>query len=192
MRKIVAGLFTSLDGVVESPETWQTPYFNEEMTAEIGRQMAQADTLLLGRRTYQEFAAFWPQQGTAGPGGFMNTVPKLVVSETLGELEWQNSSLVEGGVVEELTRLKQQPGKNILVSGSITLVGSLLRHRLLDELGLMVCPVLVGSGRRLFEDGGQHLPLTLVESATFRNGVLATLYRPVGESGRPLTSEAAT
>ena len=110
----------------------------------------------------------------------MNTVPKLVVSETLGQLEWQNSSLLEGDVVEKLTRLKQQPGKNILVSGSITLVGSLLRHRLLDELGLMVCPILVGSGKRLFEDGGQHVPLALVESVTLGNGVMATLYRPVG------------
>ncbi len=178
MRSVVAGLFVSLDGVVESPEKWQMPYFNEEMGAEIGAQMAQADALLLGRRTYEEFAAFWPQQGDVGPGAFMNSVPKFVVSTTLDAVEWQNSSLLEGDVAEEVARLKQEPGKNILISGSATLVGSLLQHGLLDELGLMVCPVLVGRGKRLFEDDGGGVPMTLVSTKTLTNGVLNLTYRP--------------
>ncbi len=177
MRRIVAGLFVSLDGVVESPERWQMPYFNQEMGGEIGAQMAQADTLLLGRRTYEEFAAFWPQQGDAGPGAFMNNAPKLVVSTTLDTVEWRNSSLVKGDVVEELRGVKRQPGKNILVSGSATLVGSLLRHDLLDELGLMVCPVLVGRGRRLFETEDDSVPMELVSSKTLSNGVVNVTYR---------------
>jgi dihydrofolate reductase len=101
MRRIVAGLFMSLDGVVESPEKWQSPYFDEEMGAEIGAQMAAADTLLLGRRTYEEFAAFWPQQrGDAGPADFMNNTPKVVVSTTLDTVEWEGSRLLRGDVVE--------------------------------------------------------------------------------------------
>ena len=178
MRKIVAGLFVSLDGVVESPEKWQSPYFNEEMGAEIGSQMAASDTLLLGRRTYEEFAAFWPQQGDAGPAGFMNNMPKLVVSATLRAVEWQNSSLISGDVADHLAKLKSQPGKNILVAGSPTLVGWLLRWNLLDELGLMVCPVLVGRGARLFDDDGDQVPLSLVGSKTLSTGVLNLTYRP--------------
>ncbi len=178
MRRIVAGLFTSLDGVVESPERWQTPYFNEEMGAEIGAQMAQSDTMLLGRRTYEEFAAFWPGQGAAGPGAFMNNVQKVVVSTTLGTPEWQNSTVIRGDIAQELTNLKRQPGNDILVSGSITLVSSLVRHRLLDELGLMVCPVLVGHGRRVFDDTGDPIPLTLTGSKALSTGVVHLTYRP--------------
>ena len=183
MRKIVAGLFVSLDGVVESPEKWQSPYFNEEMGAEIGSQMAASDTLLLGRRTYQEFAAFWPQQGDAGPAGFMNNAPKLVVSATLKALEWQNSSLIRGDVADYMAKLKTQPGKNVLVAGSPLLVGWLLRQNLLDELGLMVCPVLVGRGARLFDDDGGQVPLNLMGSKTFSTGVLNLTYRPA--AGKP-------
>ena len=180
MRKIVAGLFVSLDGVVESPERWQSPYFNEEMGAEIGSQMASSDTLLLGRRTYQEFAAFWPQQGDAGPAGFMNNTPKFVVSSTVRAVEWQNSSLIGGDVAGQLAELKAQPGKNVLVAGSPLLVGWLLRQNLLDELGLMICPVLVGTGVRLFHDDGGQVPLNLVRSKTFSTGVLSLTYRPAG------------
>ncbi len=170
----------SLDGVVESPETWQMPYFNDEMGAEIGAQMADSDALLLGRRTYEEFAAFWPGQEGAGPGAFMNNVQKLVVSSTLGTPEWQNSTVIEGDLVDELTKLKRRSGGTILVSGSLTLVSSLLRHALLDELGLMVCPIVVGRGRRLFEDTGGPIPVTLSGSKTLSNGVLNLAYRPAG------------
>ena len=179
MRKIIAGLFLSLDGVVEAPDQWHFPYWSDEMGEVIGSQMAAADTLLLGRVTYQEFAAYWPHQtGDVPMADYMNTTPKLVVSTTLDTVAWQNSTLISGNVVEELTRLKQQPGKNLSITGSATLVRSLLHHGLLDQLGLMVCPVLVGSGQRLFEAGGGGVPMTLVGAKTLSNGVLDLTYRP--------------
>jgi len=181
MRKIVAELFISLDGVVESPEQWHFPYFNDEMGEAVGSQMAGSDTMLLGRRTYQAFAGYWPDQGSdVELADRMNNTPKLVVSTTLETLEWQNSSLIKGNVVEELTRLKQQPGKNISVTGSGTLVRSLLRDNLLDELRLLVHPIVVGKGKRLFEDGTDQVPLRLVDSKTFSTGVLALTYEPAG------------
>jgi dihydrofolate reductase len=181
MRKIVAGLFMSLDGVVESPEQWQLPYVNDEMGQAVGAQLAESDTLLLGRRTYQEFAAFWPYQPSDAPfAEQMNTIPKLVVSTTLDTLEWKNSSLIRGNLVEQLTKLKQQPGKNLNVTGSGTLVRSLLREGLLEELRLMVCPVVVGRGRHLFEDGGDQKALALVSSGSFSTGVLQLTYQPAG------------
>jgi dihydrofolate reductase len=179
MRKIVAGLFMSLDGVVESPEQWQLPYFNDEMGQPIGAQMASSDTLLLGRRTYQEFAGFWPNQPSDAPfADYMNTTPKLVVSTTLDAVEWGNSTLLQGDVAKELTTLKQQPGKNLNISGSATLVRWLLGEDLLDELRLMVCPVVVGRGRHLFEDGREQKALTLGEATTFSTGVLSLTYQP--------------
>lgn len=179
MRKIVAGLFVSLDGVIESPEQWQFPYFNDEMGQALGSSMAASDTLLLGRRTYQEFAAFWPGRGTDDPvGAYMNNTPKLVASTTLDTVEWQNSTLLGGDLAEELGKLKQQPGKNINVTGSATLVRSLLRQGLLDELALLVCPIVLGRGKRLFEDVRQELPLQLVDAKTFSTGVLSLTYAP--------------
>jgi len=179
MRKIVAGLFVSLDGVMESPEQWHFPYFNDEMGAAVDAQLAASDTMLLGRRTYQDFAGFWPNQGGDDPvAAHMNNTPKVVVSTTLEAVEWQNSTLIRGNVAEELARLKRQPGKNIGITGSGTLVRSLLRDGLLDELNLLVHPIVVGSGKRLFEDGGSQVPLSLVDSKTFSTGVLSLTYRP--------------
>jgi dihydrofolate reductase len=179
MRKIVAGLFISLDGVVEAPDQWHFPYWSDEMGEAVGSQMAAADTMLLGRVTYQEFAAYWPHQGSEVEGAdYMNTTPKLVVSTTLDRLEWQNSTLIRGNVVEELTRLKQQPGKDISITGSATLVRSLLRDDLLDELRLLVHPIVVGHGKRLFEHEGNQKALQLVESKTFSTGVLYLTYQP--------------
>lgn len=179
MRKIVAGLFMTLDGVVESPEKWQLPYFNDEMGQEIGAQMAAADTMLLGRRTYQEFASYWPNQPNDEPfADYMNNTPKLVVSTTLDTVDWQNSSLITGSVVEEIAKLKQQPGKNLNITGSATLVRSLLSEGLLDELRLMVCPIVVGAGKRLFDDGGDQVALTLADSRTFNTGVVYLTYQP--------------
>ena len=184
MRKIVAGLFLSLDGVVESPDQWHFPYFNDEMGEAVGTQMAAADTMLLGRVTYQEFAGYWPQQSSdVEPADYMNNTPKLVVSTTLDTVEWQNSTLIKGNVAQELTRLKQQPGKNISVVGSATLVRSLLREDLLDELRLLVHPIVVGRGKRLFEDGGGQKALRLVESKTFSTGVLSLTYQPAATEG---------
>src|SRR6266536_3807388 len=169
MRKIVAGLFISLDGVYEAPNLWHFPYFNDEMGQEVGAQMADSDTMLLGRQTFQEFASYWPQQSSdVPPADFMNNTPKVVISSTLKAVdEWQHSTLISGNVAEELRKLKEQPGKNIGITGSGTLVRTLLRDGLLDELHLLVHPIVVGSGKRLFDDTSGKVPLTLVESKTF-------------------------
>jgi dihydrofolate reductase len=183
MRKIVAGLFISLDGVFESPDKWHFPYFNDEMGAAVDSQMAESDTMLLGRVTYQEFAGFWPNQSNdeIDIADYMNNTPKVVVSTTLDSVdEWQNSTLIKGNVVEELTKLKQQPGKNIGITGSGTLIRSLLHDGLLDELRLLVHPIVVGSGKHLFPDGSDQNPLKLVDSQTFSTGVLYLTYQPAG------------
>jgi dihydrofolate reductase len=183
MRKIYAGLYLSLDGVMEAPEKWTSPYMSDEIGQAIGAQFAVSDALLLGRCTYEEFAAVWPKRTSAefGPlADAMNNTPKYVVSTTLNTVDWQNSTLIKGNVVEELPRLKQQPGKNIAISGSATLVRSLLRDGLLDELQLFVCPIVLGAGKRLFEDSGQQTPLKLVDSKAFATGVLSLVYAPAG------------
>ena len=179
MRKIVAGLFITLDGVVEAPDKWQFPYFNDELGAAVTAQMDAADTMLLGRRTYEEFAGFWPNQSNDDPfAAHMNNTPKVVVSTTLDTVTWQNSTLIRDNVAEAITQLKQQPGKQIGVTGSATLVRSLLRERLLDELWLMMHPIVVGSGKRLFPDGCDRIPLKLASSQTFSTGVLSLMYQP--------------
>jgi dihydrofolate reductase len=184
MRKVVASELMSLDGVMESPEEWHFPYFNDEMGEAIGAAMAAADAMLLGRVTYQEFAAFWPSQNSESSedqefADYMNNTPKFVVSTTLEEpLEWNNSTLIKGDVAEEVTRLKQQPGGDISITGSGTLVRSLMAEDLLDELRLMVHPLVVGRGKRLFEEGGDQKALKLVDSKTFGTGVLYLTYQP--------------
>ena len=180
VRKIVAGLFISLDGVYEAPDKWHFPYFNDEMGEAVGSQMAASDAMLLGRVTYEEFAGFWPNQSSdeVDIADFMNNTPKFVVSNTLDNVDaWQNSTLIKGNVAEELTRLKQQPGKDIGITGSGTLVRSLLRDGLLDELRLLVHPIVVGRGKRLFDGEGDQVPLKLVESKTFSTGVVYVTYR---------------
>ena len=179
MRKIVAGLFMSLDGVVEAPEKWTGPYFNDEIGQEIGSVLADGDTMLMGRKTYQTFAASFAGQ-SGGMADQMNHTPKLVVSTTLDTAEWQNSTIIKGNVADELGRLKQHPGKNINISGSITLIRSLLRDSLLDELRLQLFPVVVGSGMRLFADPGQQVSLKLAGSRTFGTGVVNLVYTPAG------------
>ncbi len=181
MRKIVAGLFISLDGVYEAPETWHVPYFNDEMGAAVGSQMAESDGMLLGRVTYEEFAAYWPSQTSEGEAGemadVMNDTPKYVVSRTLKTPEWTNTTLLDGNnAADELTALKQQPGKAISITGSGTLVRTLLRDGLLDELRLLVHPIVVGHGKRLFDDGEQ-VALALTDAQTFSTGVLALTYQ---------------
>jgi dihydrofolate reductase len=182
MRNVIASEIVSLDGVVESPEKWHFPYFNDQMGEAIGAAMAASDAMLLGRVTYEEFAAFWPSQSSDDDQettDYMNNTPKFVASKTLEEpLEWNNSTLIKGDVAEEITKLKQQPGKDISITGSPTLVRSLLEEDLLDELRLMVHPIVVGSGKRLFEDVGDQKRLKLVDSKTFSTGVLYLTYQP--------------
>jgi dihydrofolate reductase len=179
MRKLVAGLMFSLDGVVESPEKWARPYFNGEMQEVIDAGVAQADAILLGRRTYLEFAELWPNQGSEVPlADFMNETPKYVVSSTLDSLEWGPSSLLRGDLAEEVGRLKRQAGNNIQISGSPRLVRSLLRDGLLDELSIMLVPIVVGSGMRLFDDMTDQVALELVESRALGTGMLSVTYQP--------------
>jgi dihydrofolate reductase len=180
VRKIVAGLFISLDGVYEAPHEWHFPYFNDEMGEAVQAQIDASDTMLLGRVTYQEFASYWPHQSNdeVPLADHMNNTPKVVVSETLDSLDWQNSTLIKGNVVEELTRLKQQPGKNIGITGSGTLVASLLRAGLLDELRLLVHPIVVGKGKRLFATEDEARGLRLADAQTFSTGVLYLTYTP--------------
>lgn len=134
--------------------------------------------MLLGRKTYEEFASYWPNQGDdAGPTQYMNQTPKYVVSSTLDKLDWQNSTLITGDLATQLRALKRRKGKNIGITGSASLVRSLLQLGLLDELRLLVHPIIVGKGMRLFEDGPQ-VPLKLDRSETFSTGVLSLTYVP--------------
>ena len=180
MRKIVAWLFMSLDGVVESPEKWVM--FNDELGDAVDAEAAAADTLLLGARTYELFAAFWPQRTVEDDphADWMNNTPKLVASSTRKSLEWNNSTLIRGNVANELARAKQESGKNLLINGSPTLVRSLLRADLLDELRLFVHPVVVNRGARLFENMGEGVSLTLSDSQAYSTGVVSLTYRPSG------------
>jgi dihydrofolate reductase len=176
MRKIVAGLFISLDGVVEAANEWMGPWFNDELGQAIGSMMGAQDAMLLGRVTYQEFAAHWPNQ--AGEmADTMNGTAKYVVSATLPSADWQNSTLIPAaGALAEIAELKQRPGQNIGMTGSATLVSSLLREGLVDELHPFVMPLVVGSGKRLFGTEGARLPLKLLDSATFQTGVVHLTY----------------
>src|SRR5215475_9800933 len=173
MGSITAGLFISLDGVVEAPNEWQFDYFNDEMGAAVGSLMARQEAMLLGRRTYDEFAAFWP---TADPNdpltATMNGTPKYVVSSTLDEPTWENTTVIDGDAVAKL-----RTERNLGVTGSGTLVSWLLRQHLLDELHLLVHPVVLGSGKKLFTDG-ETVPLALASSTPLRTGVLHLVYTP--------------
>lgn len=181
MRKIIAAEHMSLDGVVEAPERWSFAYFNEELGQEVGASMATADAMLMGRTTYEEWAAFWPNQDPEENrfANHMNGVQKYVVSTHLkGPLGWQNSTLIEGdGYAEEVSGIKRREGGDITVSGSGGLVRSLLRDGLLDELRLMVYPVVLGGGKRLFDEDGDRKGLELADSKTFATGVVYLTYR---------------
>ncbi len=180
MRKINAGLFISLDGVVEAPEKWTGPYFNDQVGQAVGGLMAQNDAMLLGRVTYEGFAAAFGGQ-SGGMADQMNNTPKFVVSSTLTSADWQNSTLISGDVAGQISDLKQQPGGGIGMSGSSALVTWLLRHGLLDQLDLLVFPVVLGSGKRLFDKPDGQLPLTLTRSEAFSTGVVHLSYQPASQ-----------
>jgi dihydrofolate reductase len=178
MRKINAWLFMTLDGVVEAPENWVMP--DDEMFAAITAGYADADALLLGRRTYEVFAASWPERGNdVDNAEWMNTTRKYVASTTLASPQWQNSSVIEGDVAKAVAELKRLPGKNIIVNGSATLVRLLLDAKLLDELRLFVHPVLVGKGAQLYDAAGALVELTLADTRPYENGVVSLTYRGV-------------
>lgn len=180
MRNVVAGLFVSLDGVVEAPERWSFDHFDDDMVVDLRQQLATQDAVLLGRVTYQEWAAYWPAATDEPFASFINGAPKYVVSTTLRDVVWgerENISLLDGDWVNHIARLKQQPGKSIGTGGSPTLVRALLEHNLLDELRLAVYPVLAGQGERLFRDSNQVRRLRLVDARTTRTGVVLLSYR---------------
>ena len=177
----------TLDGVVEAPgsadttlpekSVWSEPYMNQEIGMSIFNLMQKSDGFLLGRKTYQDFAVFWPSMPAEDPfAQAMNSMPKYVVSTTLDRAEWNNSTVINH--VEEISRLKQQPGKDINITGSPTLVRSLLEHGLLDEIQFLVCPVVLGAGKRLFNDGIDTKTLKLVETKPLDTGLVLLSYQP--------------
>ena len=176
MRKVFSGLFISLDGVTEAPNEWQFDSFDEDLGTEMGAMIAETDAILLGRVTYQEWADYWPTSTDEPFASFINNTPKYVVSTTLNSVDWQNSTLLKGNLAEELARLKAQPGKTITVTGSPTLVRSLLEQDLLDELTLMIHPVVAGKGKRLFPNGGDLKRLQLVSHKMTGSGVAILTY----------------
>jgi dihydrofolate reductase len=182
MRKITAGMFIALDGVVEAPDQWHFPYFNDEMGAAVGAQLGAADTILLGRETYDSFAGAWPDREADGGEDAefakkLGDTRKIVVSRQKLEFTWRNSEQLTGDLVGAVTALKNEPGGDIGMSGSVSVVRQLLAAGLLDELHLLVHPILVGKGMRLFDEG-ESIPLKLLSSRTFETGVLYLVYAP--------------
>jgi dihydrofolate reductase len=192
MRKITAGLFISLDGIVENPQDWHFPYFNDEMGAAVTATLGTADTVLLGRKTYDSFAGAWPERETAGAedagmAKALGDARKIVVSNQELQFMWRNSEQLAGDLVEAVAALKSEPGDtNIAMSGSVSIVRQLLAAGLLDELHLLVHPIAIRAGMRLFDDGERPIPLTLISSETFKTGVLNLVYGPadsIGDAG---------
>lgn len=187
MRKIIVSEFVSLDGVMEDPGGaekfkhggWTGAYWHDEIGQYKFEELFASDALLLGRKTYQGFAAAWPSMtDEEGFADRMNGLPKYVVSTTLQEVEWHNSRLIKGNIAEEVSQLKQQAGQHILVFGSGTLVQTLMQHNLIDEYRLLVFPVVLGSGKQIFKGGDDRVSLKLIEAKTFASGVVALSYQP--------------
>lgn len=190
MGKIIVIEFITLDGVIQAPGGegedpeggfehggWIMPYFNEQMGEAVDRQMAGADAFLLGRKTYDIFAGYWPASDE-DIADVMNSMRKYVVSRTLDEATWQNSTLIQDDVATEIRLLKEHPGKNIHVIGSSELAQTLIAEDLVDEYQLMVAPIVVGSGKRLFRDGNPMQEMELIDNQTFDSGALFVTYRP--------------
>lgn len=196
MARIVAFVHLTLDGVMQAPARpdedcrggfehggWAGPYADDPVMGQaVGESMSRTGALLLGRRTYQDFYQVWPNRKDGNPfTPVLNNALKYVASRTLQEpLPWMNSNLLAGSAEEHVAALRRQPGKDIIVLGSGMLVQSLLRADQIDELLLTISPILLGTGRRLFADGGPARTLRLVESRTTTKGVLVTRYQPVG------------
>jgi dihydrofolate reductase len=187
MRKVIVSEFVSLDGVMEDPGGaekfeqggWTRPYWNDEIGKFKFDELFASDVLLLGRITYQAFAAAWPTMEDTGEfGERMNSLPKFGASTTLTGVEWNNSNLIKGDVAAEISKLKQQTGKDILISGSRTLVQTLIQQDLIDQFNLLVYPVVLGSGKRLFQEG-RKMPLKITGTKTFSSGVVALTYESV-------------
>lgn len=197
MRKITSGMFISLDGVVEDPQDWHFPYFNEEMGAAVDAQLGNVDTILLGRKTYDSFAGAWPDREAGGGEDAhfakkLGDARKIVVSNQQLEFTWRNSEQLQGDLVEAVTALKNEPGGDIGMSGSVSIVRALLDAGLLDELHLLVHPIAVRQGLRLFDEAGSPQPLTLLSSTAFETGVMHLVYGPAAVAPEGTYEDAKT
>jgi dihydrofolate reductase len=194
MSRLVVNENLSLDGVMQSPAGpdedarggferggWAAPYFDQVMADAAAEGMVKDGAILFGRRTFEQFASFWPTQPDDNPfAAVLNNRQKYVASRTLEEpLSWRNSTLLEGDAMEAVAKLKQQPDNDLVVLGSGELVQSLMRANLVDEYVLLIFPLVLGSGRRLFTDGGASAALRLVDSKTTTTGVVIATYQPV-------------
>lgn len=178
MGRIVSTFFMSLDGVVESPDQWHFPYFDDEMGEAVGKGLETVEAMLMGRVHYEESAAYWPTSQDEPVASLFNGMPKYVVSDSLREATWANTTIIRGDVAaEEIRKLKDRTDGDIGMAGSATLVRWLLANGLLDRLNVLVHPVVVGAGQRLF-DADQPQPLQLVSHETFGSGVLNLSYAP--------------
>jgi dihydrofolate reductase len=192
MSRVVVNNIVTLDGVMQAPGRpdedlrggfehggWAQPYFDQVMGNVAAEGIAKGGSILLGRRTYEDFAAFWPSQTDDNPfTAVMNNFQKYVASTTLEEpLGWSNSTLLKGDAVEAVGRLKEQQGEDLVVLGSGELVQSLMRRGLIDEYVLLIHPLVLGSGRRLFPDGGASATLRLLDSVTTTTGVIIATYQ---------------
>lgn len=194
MRKIVVTTFMSLDGVMQAPggagedpsggfdqEGWSVNYWDDRMGEEMGAFMTPPFDLLLGRKTYEIFAAYWPQASDELGAGPLNAATKYVISTTLSSVDWQPSVLIGTDVVAHISRLKQQDGPDLQVHGSSVLLQTLIAHDLVDEFHLLIFPLLLGRGKRLFGDGAIPAGLRLVRSETSTTGVVIATYARAGE-----------
>ncbi|PKL17327.1 MAG: riboflavin biosynthesis protein RibD [Spirochaetae bacterium HGW-Spirochaetae-5] len=192
MRKIIILSFVSLDGIIQAPGApeedtsggfkyggWVVPYFDEFAGGIMGDQMKQPFNLLLGRKTFEIFASYWPNHANDWPG--INEAAKYVVSKTLTKPDWENSILINGNVVEEIKKLKSQGGPDLQVHGSGNLIQTLLKHDLADELWLKIFPVTLGSGKRLFDVGTIPAAFELTDSKVSPGGVIFATYKRAGE-----------
>jgi dihydrofolate reductase len=178
MRKLVSYLFISVDGVVEAPDRFLRDELYADLTPLFDEGIEEQDAVLLGRKTYQDWARFWPGSNIEPFASFINNVPKYVASKSLKTLDWPQSHLLSGDIHDEIAELKRQPGKAIGVHGSISLVQSLLEAGLLDELKLMLCPAVAGQGRRLLSREGQPIQLDLQAARTTPGGLQYLVFRP--------------
>jgi len=177
MRKLTASLFISVDGVVEAPDKYIRPELYQHFDPFIDDGIADQDAVLLGRKTYNEWAPFWPTSDIQPFADFINKTPKYVFSRTLASLDWQHSTLLSGDLREQVVALKNQSGKSIGVHGSISLVQSLLIAGLLDELRLLLIPAIAGKGRRLFVHEGDPIQLELQSAQVLPQGLQYLVYQ---------------
>jgi dihydrofolate reductase len=180
MRKVIVSTYVTLDGRVDELQDWTIPYNDDAVAVYHTELLKNSDGLLLGRRTYEAFAAIWPPRAGELPYiDKINSMPKYVASTTLTDLKWENSHLIEGDVAEGVAGLKRQPGQDLVIYGCPDLMHELLEHDLIDEYRLLVHPVLLGKGRTFLRDGAKQVNLQLVDTTVLPSGVAVLTCRPV-------------